>query len=508
MEPINIIDVVQLVPAQQSEVVLQDSITDRKKDRLQKLRNDFENMIQEHVKLSITKDRMAHRYGIIAQKQGVAPVNVAVSFEEKTIQAAWDVLQQDPARDVIFQKMEEYLFAQLGIEQEPTKQIIPELFKLLNREEYNEEILSVIVNEQLLKQAKYILTNIVIDPTLQIAFFGGGERQTALKQGFTKLTRGAELDLNIGIQPSIEDGSCISVVCGSTGGEMKRREDVAMILHPNNPRFAVVGNRTYILQSEVSLMPKLVEYLQTQRKLFTECFINNGATNNDITKLIADLQTVEIPENFSTLEPAEKTRIVNQYTKILTENMFSIEPAMQVKNCLDRNDDKEIKLFRVNGVQEIIDKTITYNPNINYIIYNTNNLAQNINSKGELVKISSDTTSNANAILFTKQQFPNLLPDMPIAIYTNNTEENRMLRTFGLMGVPVVAAFSDKSQDDIKSLSNTDNSTEKYGSLNPAFIITSENIKLWNLSANLLQAETDVEQKLPSIGIKAVAGNR
>lgn len=104
MEPINIIDVAQLVPAQQSEVVLQDSITDRKKDRLQKLRNDFENMVREHVELSMTADRMAHRYGVIAQKQRVAPMDIVVDFENKTIQTAWNVLQQDPKKRCYFSK--------------------------------------------------------------------------------------------------------------------------------------------------------------------------------------------------------------------------------------------------------------------------------------------------------------------------------------------------------------------------------------------------------------------
>lgn len=484
MEPINITDIMQLTRKQQLKV------------RLQKLRSDFENMMREHVELGMTANRVAHRYGVIAQKQGVAPVDVAVNFEHKTIQAAWDVLQQDPARDVIFQKMEEYLFAQLGIEQEPTEQIIPELFKLLNREEYNEEILSVIVNEQLLKQARYILTNILIDPALQITFFSGRERQTELKKRFTELTKGAEQDLNIGIQPNIIDGSYISLVCGATGGEMKRREDVAMALHPNNLRFAVVGNRTYILQSEILLMPKLVEYLQTQPELFTECFIGSNTTDNNIKKLIIDLQTVEIPENFSTLEQAKKTEIINQYTKILTENMFSIEPAMQIKNCLDRKDGKEIKTLRVTNDQEVIDKTLKYNSNINYVVFNVTDLAQTKNSDGKLTKISSDTTSNVNAIKYLQQQYPKLLPNIPFVIYANSAEENRMLRTFGLMDIPVTGAFSDKSPEDVSK------------TLDKINTITSENVKLWNLSANLQQAETDVDRQLPSVTIKSVAGNR
>ena len=484
MEPINITDIMQLTRKQQLKV------------RLQKLRSDFENMMREHVELGMTANRVAHRYGVIAQKQGVAPVDVAVNFEHKTIQAAWDVLQQDPTRDTIFQKMEEYLFAQLGIKQKPTGQIIPELFKLLNGEEYSEEILSAIANEQLIEQARYILTNILIDPALQITFFSGRERQTELKKRFTELTKGAEQDLNIGIQPNIIDGSYISLVCGTTGGEMKRREDVAMALHPNNLRFAVVGNRTYILQSEILLMPKLVEYLQTQPELFTECFIGSNTTDNNIKKLIIDLQTVEIPENFSTLEQAKKTEIINQYTKILTENMFSIEPAMQIKNCLDRKDGKEIKTLRVTNDQEVIDKTLKYNSNINYVVFNVTDLAQTKNSDGKLTKISSDTTSNVNAIKYLQQQYPKLLPNIPFVIYANSAEENRMLRTFGLMDIPVTGAFSDKSPEDVSK------------TLDKIKTITSENVKLWNLSANLQQAETDVDRQLPSVTIKSVAGNR
>lgn len=176
--------------------------------------------------------------------------------------------------------------------------------------------------------------------------------------------------------------------------------------------------------------------------------------------------------------------------------MFSIEPAMQIKNCLDRKDGKEIKTLRVTNDQEVIDKTLKYNSNTDYVVFNVTDLAQNRNSTGELVKISSDTTSNVNAIKYLQQQYPKLLPNIPFVIYANSAEENRMLRTFGLMDIPVTGAFSDKSPEDVSK------------TLDKINTITSENIKLWNLSANLQQAETDVDRQLPSVTIKSVAGNR
>ena len=81
--------------------------------------------------------------------------------------------------------MEQCIFEELNIQQKPTGEIIPELFNLLIGLLTNREILSVIANEQLIDKAKYILTNILIDPALQVAYFKGKDRQEEFKKKFT-----------------------------------------------------------------------------------------------------------------------------------------------------------------------------------------------------------------------------------------------------------------------------------------------------------------------------------
>jgi hypothetical protein len=130
----------------------------------------------------------------------------------------------------------------------------------------------------------------------------------------------------------------------------------------------------------------------------------------------------------------------------------------------------------------VLDNSLTYNPNTNYIIYNVTDLIQTTNTDGELIKISSDTSSNANAILFTKEQYPNFLPtDSKYCIFTNSAEENRILRTFNTIfgNTDCTHAISDiKAEDVNKNLDKTST-------------ILAENIKLWHLKAEMEKASKD-----------------
>ena len=231
-----------------------------------------------------------------------------------------------------------------------------------------------------------------------------------------------------------------------------------------------------------------MKYLQEQPELFTRCFMDDGKTHEDVIKLINALQTVEIPENFSALEQVEKTKIINQYTKILSENKFNVEGAMQIKNWLEKNDKKEIQILRVDNNENVKDNNIILDAQKRYLIYNTTDIIQNKDSS-----ITADTSSNANAILFTKQQYPNLLPkDAKYCIFTNSAEENRMLRTFNTIfgNTDCVGAISDIKEEDIsKTLDKTNT-------------ILAENVKLWHLNAEMGKMSQD--DKLVSDNIKSL----
>lgn len=459
-------------------------ITEEQEKRLEQLQTQFYALIEDQVKLIMSKERIEHRYGQLGGERA------AVGFEERTIYSAWNVLENEQNKDEIFKIMEQFIFKELDIQEEPTGEIIPELFNLLIGLPTNREILSVIANEHLINKAKYILTNILIDPALQVAYFKGKDRQDKFKNKFTQLTQGQAKDINIGIQQLENDGKTISVVCGATGTEMKRRELISTTNYQKNPIITVVGNRTKILLSEVLLMSKLMEYLEEQPELFTQCFMDDGKTHEDVIKLINALQTVEIPENFSSLEQVEKTKIINQYTKILSENKFNVEGAMQIKNWLEKNDKKEIQILRVDNNENVKDNNIILDAQKHYLIYNTTDIIQNKDSS-----ITADTSSNANAILFAKKQYPNLLPnDAKYCIFANSAEENRMLRTFNTIfgNTDCVGAISDIKEEDIsKTLDKTNT-------------ILAENVKLWHLNAEMGKMSQD--DKLVSDEIKAIIG--